>query len=419
MNLKLLAALSLITSIIYILLLSFVPAYFYHLRVDQWGQYINHAKSFLEYGNLSNIGYNEYQPVAVLFFISLAPFLGVVNQYMPELNYVFGLYFANVLFIIINAFFYLKITKNYFSIIILSLILVFTGPIILHRFELLLFLFINLSVLLFEQKKYLLSGVFLGIAFCTKLFPIFLAPLFVIYLFFNKKYKQTLLYLIGFGASLILVYLIYNVGLKGDFLKVLSDLKIHQLKPVHIESVYGSILTIIPFITKGSYALGKGDWGIFGIDTSFNILPLSFYNYFFIIPLGVFYLAFLYLTFKTKKFYYENLFFIMLIFLIFSKILTGQYLLWYLLFLPLIDFKKYTKSNWFLLCIFATFMASFLTQFIYPLKYTVLVDTFYSTGEFGEIFWMLFIRNMLLIFILVSGLISFFNIHKKSNKSII
>jgi hypothetical protein len=397
------AILSLLLSITVITFLSYVNYYWFHLRVDIYGQYINHAKSFLLYTNLANIGYNEYQPVAVMFFALLSPALLLGSDMV--MSYINALYFANIILIIVIAYLTYKYTKSYLSIIVFSLIILFAGPIVLNRFELLVFLFLLLSIYFYKSNKKYLAYSFLGVATLTKIYPIIFAPYFFITELKGKKpIKNVFMFCLFYALGALAVILVFNVVLKADFLKVFSDLKIHSLKPIHTESVYTSFLTFYHKVATGNYPQAVGEWGIRGLKEPFIILPKAFYNYFWVIAITTFYIALLFKKVKnidTPK----VLMTVILLFLVTSKILAAQYLLWFALFFPLIKLPKNTnEQNSWQVDLFLILAALFLSQIVYPLKYTEFVDGFFINGTHQWLFYTIFIRNIILVILLIRNL---------------
>jgi hypothetical protein len=178
--------------------------------------------------------------------------------------------------------------------------------------------------------------------------------------------------------------------------EILATVQLNSIKPVHIESLWGSFLTIFSKITSGTWALGKGEHGIFGIDPRYIFLPLTFYNYFWIIPLGIFYIFLYKKVSKNGELMIEAVFLIVLLFIIFSKILAGQYIFWILTLFPL--FKYHLKlENLFVISFLVILAIVFLTQYIYPLHYNELLGIFYTSGNQVEYFYILFIRNIFLL----------------------
>ena len=151
-------------------------------------------------------------------------------------------------------------------------------------------------------------------------------------------------------------------------------------------------------ITTNEYARGQGSVGIFGITPKATIGPLPFYNSFWIFALGFFYL---WLTFKlrpTSQFDIRIPIVILLLFLVTSKILTPQYILWFALLVPLIKPSESRKNS--LINLFLLLLTLFLSQYIYPLQYNGLLGIFYATGKMAFLFWILALRNLLLVILL-------------------
>ena len=396
MSLKYISFFSIVFSIAVVLFLSFIPAFYEHLRVDIYGQYLANALVFLQNGNLKLQGYNEYQPIAVIFFITISPVLKLALQSDIYLTYVYTFYLFNILFIFINALLIYKITKNYANLLLFSTIILFTGPIILHRFELLLFIFNYLATYYFIRKKYLLHGFFISIAIFTKIFPIILVPYFLILIVRNRNRIENLTKtILGILTGSLFTLMVYVILLNVPLLKILQDLKIHAIKPVHAESLYATILTIYNYFFTNIKNSGFGRDGIFGINDSYIYLPLWFYNYFWIIPIFIAYLIFL---FKNKNLKFNPIipFFILVDFIVFSKILTAQYILWFTLFLPLLNIEKIRSNNTLKIIIVLNLTGLLITQYIYPLNYNVLLYNFFTQGNDTYIFWILVIRNFLI-----------------------
>lgn len=389
-----------VITVSFLLFLAFQQAWRYHLEVDIWGFYFPRLEHFLKTLSFANLGPNEYLPGAMIFFL----FPGIVFfvlQYTWQ-NYLIGLFFINIILIAAHLLTLRKFSS--FAPIIFLTILFFAGPIILYRHELFVSIFIILSVYLLLRERTFFSGFFLGIATLIKIYPIFLLPYFLIYLFFKFNFKKSFTELKGFmtgSFSLIILYLSV-----GSVEEIKSALMINSIKPLHAESVWASFIEIFSKITGNGWVPGLGSNGIFGIDPNYINLPLNFYNYFWIVPMSIFYAYILYqhLSNKIKSFKTEYLFLIILLFTIFSKIITPQYLFWFILIFPLF---KIQKSNYLIISTLFSIILLILmfTQYLYPLNYSQLLGIFFVSGQREDLFYVLFVRNLLLIFLFVLTLI--------------
>lgn len=328
-------------------------------------------------------------PGAMFFF--LIPGISLIVLPNTWQNYLVGLFLVNIVLVILHLLIYRRIS-NLSPFIFLAIILS-AGPIILYRHDLFVSLFLIISLLLWQSKKYLLSPFFLGIATSIKIFPVLLLPYFLIHqLRFHEwqKIPTTIAsYLLGI-TSIFTLYILTG----SDVKEIISTLAYNSAKPVHVESLWGSILTVVNAIIDGMWPQGLGDRGVFGINPKDIFLPLNFYNYFWLLPIFLLYLK-IYNNIKKKQLLFEYVFLIVLLFTIFSKILTPQYLLWFATLYPLLTFTRISKRLYVgLLSIILIVML--LTQFIYPLHYNELLGIFYTSGQQVEYFIILFLRNLLL-----------------------
>jgi hypothetical protein len=352
------------------------PLWQYHLRVDVDGQYYSAIKTFKEFGHLGNLGYNEYLPGAILFFLSLSPF---------SLNLVTAIILANLFLIGITAFIYKKWVSPKSALAFLVLVLAF-GPILLFRFELFVGLMVLISVLLFLKNRHDLSFFLLGLATITKIYPAIVLPIYLLILVKKKQFKIATISLWYYFLAIISILTLFFWGLGANISGFIQALTIHSIKPVHVESTWGTVVTIFNLVFDHNNAIGKGNWGIYGISPKYILLPLWFFNYFWIFPVAIYYLKLIRQKFLPRPFDIAG---VILVFLAFSKILTAQYLFWYVSLVPL-----FIKSRFYMLLICAVLI---LSQIVYPLSYNELLGCFYSGGACYFSFSLLTIRNLILI----------------------
>lgn len=400
---KLLAFLFLAVVIVTLLLLSYCWFYHTHLRVDIYGQYLGHVKSFAEFGNLAHLGYNEYQPVAVLFFISFTPLFKHFNA--NPLSLVYSLYGAIILIILACALLIYYLKREATNVFIFALILLFSGPIVLHRFDLLVFLMILLVVLSLQKGWFFVAGAFMSLAIMTKIYPVIFVPYILFLLYKNhKRFKSSMYYIAGHLVGAAAVVLLYNVILGADFYKIYTDFMIHSAKPLHAESVWATAISLVQWAKNGIFAIGGGDMGIFGIQQRYIYFPKWFYNYFWIIPIAIYYAVLYFKNYKQKlvQFSARHFYALPLIFLATSKILCGQYLGWFALPFCLISIPKHKKelTRWTIHLVLILLILA-LTQFVYPLNYDSFINFYQGTKSQWFIFAVLAVRNLFLIFMFV------------------
>ena len=392
-------SLFLLTVIVFVIIFlqATIPLWHDHLIVDIWF-YFERAKHFFTYQTLSNLIGNEYLPGALSYFFIASPAL-LIEKNLEVYTQAFFL--LGFIFLLAHLFVYKKIS-GYPAILIFLLILLFTGPILLFRFELAVSLLVLLSLYFFKEKKISLSSLFLGMATTVKVYPILILPYYLIIFFRKKQYRKLLSSLGYFFLGLGIV--VGSYFLIGGSIKELSEsFRFHSLKPLGLESPITSI--ILPFYKIYHRRLPDifGAYGVWGIDIDFLPVSLNFFNFLPLVIVSLFYLCIYYSKTLSKKLRIEIVFLIFLIFLFFSKNMNPQYLFWAFSLVPILNVKekKKEKSNLFLILIIVLIIA-LLTQYVYPILYTDLINNFRENIEiFTPVAYLLLLRNFLFLVLLI------------------
>lgn len=396
------------------------PAYYMHLFPDVFA-FFDRATFFWENGSLLNLGHNEYQPGAIAFFISLSPVF-LIDTTIE--TYKWALFAANSIFILLISLILIKMKKTE-GIFLMSLLLVFLGPILLFRFDLLVIFLTILSFYCWEIKKKDLSMVVLAFAVITKVYPIIFLPYLlwsqfksgqenntvttnrptiyftnirsILFQSFKTDRKLEPFYLFFTFTTAFLAYLLaYTYFFQIDLSATWTSYNFHNLKSVATESIWATVIYFIHFISGQSLPGMESAYGINAIARSEVYPPIQFYNYFWTLPLGIAYLLYFLKNKSWDKIDYKFLTFVLLLFLIFSKVLSNQYLGWFLFMLPLIDIRTILKKTW-IINIFVLVISIILHTYIYPLNYSGWLSVL-TTGVIDPVlFWSVLISNFLLI----------------------
>ena len=367
-----------------------------HLEVDTWNYYLKIADILKQHSFFTKIG-NEIFPATTIFllipgfFVSHAPF-----NYSAYLSVFFIL-------ILLTLAYHIFLAAKYASVnhaLMFSLLMLFFGPILLFRFDVLAALLVVLSLLSFQQKKFLLSALFLGLVTSIKVYPVIFLPYLLLILLNKRRFKLTASYLAGFSFALILpIFIFLSAG--GTIAQITEGLNFHSLKYVSIESLPGSLITLSSVLTQGYPSQLIGGWGVWGITSPLiKHLGLNFFNEFWVLPVAVFYLILLTKKSLLAKFNFNVIFSLMLLFLVFSKNLHAQYVWWFLSLFPFLPVKQKSRFKYLLMFLLLIFICLF-NQLVYPLFYTKFITDFYQYNQAYAVFYCLLLRNLLIVILTV------------------
>lgn len=379
-----------------------IPSWRGHLEIDTWNYYLR-VEHFIKYRTFLGAPGVEILPSTSLFLL-LPSF---ISGWHP---FTYGSYLSAFFFIVfLGLSLQLWLIRNQpdSKKIIFLLTLLFFGPIILFRFDSLATLIVILSLLLFRQRKFPFSALLLGLATAIKIYPVIILPYLLLILKTKKQNQTILVYLVYFAEALLLS--IFPYLLLGGNLSLISEgLEFHALKYVSIESVPGTLLTGLSLITDGRPLPLVGGYGVWGVSSKFiDAVGLAWFNRLWLFPIVGFYL-YLYRRPKlAKKLSFATVFFLILLFLIFSKNLHAQYLWWFIPLLPFFTVKAKGQSDY--LFIFSlTLIASLLGQNVYPRLYTDFLENFYGLNQAYPIYYLQLLRNLSLIALLIFSFRAFF-----------
>jgi hypothetical protein len=349
-----------------------------HLQTDV---IIHHQQAQVWWQDKSwqNIDFKEYQPGALLWFVVPHILEGFKNNYGVYLN---ATLFLNWGLILAHGWLYWKEGRTE-SVLIFLLMLAAMGPILLFRFELLVSLLVLQGWRYWRQNNNILSGSLIGLAVAIKLYPVVL--LSVLY----KGGRKWLLGLILGGGSLINLF-VWSGGSSTD---IQAGLTGYSIKPVSLDSVWGSILSLSGLVWPERSLNVSSDQGIHGFIEPSIVWPLDIYNYVWVIPLLV-----LLAVFRRRKINYKSwwvIFSVLGVFVMSSKIINPQYVWWFLCCLPLVIKDLRPKEK--LLLGGGGLLALYLTQIVYPVNYFEFLDWYYNRSQANGLIVAMIFRNIILL----------------------
>lgn len=366
------------------------PAYYMHLYPDVFA-FFDRASFFWDHQTLKNLGYNEYQPGAITFFITLAPVF-LIEKSVEAFKW--ALFSANSIFFILYAVLLIKMHKTS-GVFLMSLFLIFLGPILLFRFDFLVILLTVFSFYLWEKKRKEIAMIVLAFAVITKVYPIIFLP-YLLFQGFKKCGKLEPLYLLSIFSAAFLIYLLeYTYFLQINLFDTWTSYNFHSLKSIATESVWASLIYFWHFLSGQNLPGMESAYGINAIARAQVYPSIQFYNYFWVFPLGIFYLLYFVKNKSWEKIDYKFLTFLLLLFLIFSKVLSNQYLAWFLFMVPFIDIKTLLKKGW-IINIFLIILTTILHTFIYPLNYTAWLEVLAGGKVDYFLVWIMILSSLIL-----------------------
>ena len=363
-----------------------------HLYPDVFA-FHDRATYFWENLSLTNLGHNEYQPGALVFFFLVSGFSFISNTTLETFKT--ALFTANVLLIFGTAFLFERMKKTA-GVILLAVLLASLGPILLYRFDLLVIFLLTLVFYLWEKGRFEIAMAILSFSVLVKVYPLIFLP----YLLFlaHKKHKVLKpIYLLSiFVSSLISYFLLYTILFQVSFMDSYTSYNFHNLKSVATESVWASLFYSWRLAQGLALPLMESAYGINAVLRTQVYPSINFYNYFWILPLGILNLFYFYKTRKqNSELDYKFIALNMLVFLIFYKVFSNQYWAWFLFLIPLISWKTLSRSSW-IINLFLVILTTILHTFIYPLNYTEWLDTLQQKRIDVFLIWVMIISSAIL-----------------------
>lgn len=358
------------------------------------------ALHFQQTGSWSGVTVNEYQPGALWFFMVPAA-LGSFQENFDI--YRSATFFLNGLLLVLHIIFFWLWGPKHSPWIFLFITLA-SGPILLYRFELAVSLLVLVSWWLFSRRHVPLAVLLLGLATATKLYPIILLPFLIGAAVRQRHWRLVRSIVLFFGLGLALPTLPYVAAASwGD----LRDSFSHQtIKPVGLDSLWGSGLGVYYQQVLQQRPVLDAGHGIHGIAPEAALRPLSFFNYFWIVPTGLV-ITLLLVLYRGRSLADPLIpLIVIMTFLLSAKVINPQYVWWFFSWLPLLPLKDY---SWFWRgsVLVLTGTALVLTQLVYPLYYDDFLNYFYGRSAATLFFNLSVLRNLCLtalFFFFVGGL---------------
>ncbi len=244
------------------------------------------------------------------------------------------------------------------------------GLVAYQRFDFIPAVITLAAVMLYQQRRWSWAWIMLGFGFAVKLYPLLLAPIFLVRAYHRKNLPKEIIS--GIAVALLSAGVFWLPYLFVSGQKFWLFLSYHNQRGIQLESIYSGILIIThwfgyPIKTGFSF----GSW-----NTVSGVSPLLAKMSFLVMIILI--TAVLVHCFKVgeqRRLDDDDLprlaGLMILAFIISGKVLSPQYLLWVIPFLVLAleENSRYRKIIWVM-----TGLLTFLSYLIYPVNYKGLVE---------------------------------------------
>ncbi|MDD5126942.1 MAG: glycosyltransferase family 87 protein [Dehalococcoidales bacterium] len=307
----------------------------------------------------------EYPPLALLVFF--LPALVTKTQVAYNIVFYLEMLICDLLIIKVLSGLAAKLGLSAGRVLVIyTVLLAAVGPLVIIRFDLLPALLVLVSLEAFFAGRNKTAWAVLAFGVTAKLYPLLMAPILAISHFARRQYRALLsgvIVFLGCLALVVVLALLLHASI-GDLLGY------HIGRGLHSESIYGTFLLLgqVLGLVSVTGGLSSGSWNLIS-PLADRLAELSFY-----ISSGLLLLVFgCYAGILREKRgaagqsadlrLVRFVFLAILLFIITSKVLSVQYLIWLCPLLPLIV-RKGEDILWVLLV-----LAAGLTQWLFPYGY--------------------------------------------------
>jgi hypothetical protein len=369
-----------------------LPQWRGHLEIDV-RIYLLRVWPFLTEGNWRHLEFSEYPPATLWLFALLSSFTANPSDYDATLAaFLAAVISLNALLIVLHFVFFRRYGPRGASIIFLAAALAM-GPILFFRFELLTTMLLLVAWELFRRDRFGASALLLGLAACTKIYPVVLLPLLLIELVRKRQMRKIPGTVLFFLAGIFVPAVAFSAW-GGSLAAIGGGLRMQQLRTVALEGFWGTLITLF----QGAMGIPRRVVDLNnerGLISDLWFLPNSVVG---VAGIALTALLFVWMFRLPKERRLSDpvlVFLTLFVFTFFAKHENPQYRWWFAAFLPFLAPPIYPKSRW--IVVASVLTALLLTQYIYPLHYGEFLDWFYGKLDSPRFFAISAARNGLLL----------------------
>jgi len=339
----------------------------------------------------------EYPPLALVFFI--LPRLITSNS--ATYAFVFGI--EMLLFDLLGLLLISALSRRLNlhltgTLTIYTLALLAIGPILIYRYDLIPAIMVLLAIYAFSQGKQKTSWAILAVGMMTKIYPVIIAPIFLIHQFCHRRYRHIIS---GTATFVIATAIIVIPSLLLSPNGFLDSFRYQAQRGIHVDSTYSSFLLLghtLGLTQVQIEAVGPTPLSV-DIASPLTDMLARISPILMILALAVVF-WFFYKSQRAKPYiespsssitrpgiaYIINYSLLaVLALMITSKILSPQFIIWLYPLIPLVV-GRWRQTSWLMFI-----MIGLMTYFVFPKYYGGLIQAH------PLVVGMLFMRNVSLI----------------------
>lgn len=341
------------------------------------------------------MGMNEYQPGALWFFAGVMAASGGAGEFEKF----FGAFMVTNMLLLVA---HVALARIYVSARAAWLMLFFAllvGPILLCRFELLASLLVLAAWVFWQRGAFISSGLLLGMATATKVYPVLLLPLLAVAAWREGKWSRDGAAVFAWLAGAIVVT--GALGLFGSgWDDLIAAMRFHLDKPFGVEGLLGSGIPLLQAALGITLRMAPRN-GIHGFESDLGAIPTLLLEWcWFGAFLAVAWLIVSRCPRGQRCASPAAIFVLFGWYVLLGKLTAPQYAWWALPFLAISPVSFLSRGEWKFLLVLLT-LALVAAQLVYPLNYSEMLACFGGNYVGNRIFLLNLVKNILWLGVMI------------------
>jgi hypothetical protein len=359
--------------------------------------YFNYSTRVIALGQLPYQDFAvEYPPLALIFFT--VPRLIAPNPATYANIFAIEILLFNLLGLFLISALARRLNLSLWkTLTIYTLALLAIGPIIAHRYDLIPAIILLLALYNFSRGKYKTSWAILAVGMMTKIYPVILAPIFLLYHWRHRQNRQAIVGVATFAITTAVIIAPFLLLSPDGFWQSFSY---HAQRGLQCESTYSSFLLLGQTLGLTSLEI-EFSFGSYNVTSPLADILAKISPLLMLLSLGTVY-WFFHKSQGGRAVAQQTLspinypdtdrivtysLIVILAFMLTSKVLSPQFIIWLYPLIPLIAWR-WRRISWLMFI-----LIGLMTYFVYPVAYGGIIEG----DPIPLVIIILFLRNVLLI----------------------